>query len=136
MADLFRRAGCVGVDFGADSGSHAILRGLGRHFAPEDLVNTAKLCHDHGITFMYDLLVGGPGETRETVRETIDLMRGIQADCVGVAMGVRIYEGTAMANIVRSQGEMHPTPISTRPKRTIPTSCGRCSISRRSLERV
>lgn len=120
MADLFKRAGCAGVDFGADSGSEAILRRLGRHFKPKDVVETARLCHDHGITFMYDLLVGGPGETRETVRETIGLMRGIEADCVGVAMGVRIYDGTAMADFVRSQGDMASNPDLYRAKEDNP----------------
>lgn len=110
MADLMKRAGCAGVDFGADSGSDAILRRLGRHFASQDLVRTAEHLHRHGIPFMYDLLLGGPGETRETVRETIDLVRRIDADCVGVAMGVRIYEGTAMADFVRAQGDIASNP--------------------------
>lgn len=110
MADLFKRAGCAGVDFGADSGSAAILRSLGRHFSPDDLANTASLCHEYGIPFMYDLLLGSPGDTRETVGETIDLTRRIDADCVGVAMGVRVYDGTAMAEFVRSEGDMIANP--------------------------
>lgn len=105
-ASLFRRAGCVGIDFGADSGVPDILKRLGRHFTPEDIAVTAGLCHKHGIAFMYDLLVGGPGETRETVTQSIDLMRRIDADCVGVAMGMRVYDGTAMAEWVRTQGDI------------------------------
>jgi len=101
MADLFKRAGCAGVDFGADSGNDAMLKRLGRHFKSDDLITTAKLCHDYGIPFMYDLLIGGPDETRETVRQTIDLMRVIDADRVGVSMGVRVYQGTAMADYIR-----------------------------------
>jgi radical SAM superfamily enzyme YgiQ (UPF0313 family) len=110
MADLFKRAGCAGVDFGADSGDDAILKRLGRTFRSEDLVRTAGLCHKHGIAFMYDLLIGSPGETRKTVRKTIDLMRRIDADCVGLSMGVRIYDGTATAEWVRSQGDIASNP--------------------------
>ena len=110
MASLFKRAGCAGVDFGADSGCDEILQRLGRHYHSEDLVRTARLCHEHGIPFMYDLLVGGPGETRETVRRTIDLTREIDADCVGVAMGVRVYEDTLMADYVRSEGDPAGNP--------------------------
>lgn len=104
LAGLARRAGCAGIDFGADSGSNAMLARLGRHFSREDLVRTAGLCRAHGITFMYDLLLGGPGETRQTVRETIELMRQINADCVGLSMGVRVYEGTPLARSVRESG--------------------------------
>lgn len=110
MADLVKRAGCAGVDFGADSGNDDMLRRLGREFRSADLVSTADLCHKHGIPIMYDLLVGSPGETRETVRETIELMRRIDADCVGLSMGVRIYEGTATANWVCGQGDLAANP--------------------------
>jgi radical SAM superfamily enzyme YgiQ (UPF0313 family) len=110
MADLMKRAGCVGIDFGADSGNAGMLRRLGRHFTPDDLVETARLCHEHGIVFMYDLLLGGPGETRETIRETIDLVRRIEADCVGLSMGVRIYDGTPMAEMVRADGDPAANP--------------------------
>jgi radical SAM superfamily enzyme YgiQ (UPF0313 family) len=110
MAGLFKESGCAGVDFGADSGCDAVLQSLGRHFRAVDLEETARLCRKHRIPFMCDLLIGGPGETRETIRETIDLMRRIDADCVGVAMGVRIYEGTALARQVLSEGDMASNP--------------------------
>jgi len=110
MAELFRRAGCAGINFGADSGSDYMLARLGKSFRSEDLIRTAKLCRQHGITFMYDLLLGGPGETKETVRESIELMRQIEADCVGLAMGMRIYEGTAAAEMVRAEGEIATNP--------------------------
>jgi radical SAM superfamily enzyme YgiQ (UPF0313 family) len=110
MADLMKRAGCVGIDFGADSGNRDMLRRLGRHFTPDDLVQTARLCHEHGITFMYDLLLGGPGETRESIRETIDLVRRIEPDCVGISMGVRIYDGTPLARSVRADGDPAANP--------------------------
>lgn len=110
MADLFRKAGCVGINFGADSGSDYMLYRLGKSFRSEDLIRTAKLCRQHGITFMYDLLLGGPGETKETIRESIELMRRIDADCVGLAMGMRIYEGTAAAEMVRAEGDPATNP--------------------------
>lgn len=110
MADLFKRAGCGGVDFGADSGNDDMLRRLGREFRSDDLARTADLCHKHGIPFMYDLLIGSPGETRKTVRETVELMQKIDADCVGLSMGVRLYDGTATAKWVRSQGDLAANP--------------------------
>ena len=101
MAGLFQRAGCAGIDFGADSGSKEVLRRLGRHFTPADLVGTAQICRRHGIPFMYDLLLGGPGETPGTVRETIDLMRRVEPDCVGLSLGMRVYPNTPMADMIR-----------------------------------
>jgi radical SAM superfamily enzyme YgiQ (UPF0313 family) len=110
LAGLCRRAGCVGINFGADSGSNKVLRRLGRHFKAEDLVNTAGLCRRHGLLCMFDLLLGGPGETRTTVRQTIELMRRVGPDCVGLSLGVRLYAGTPLARSLRARGEWSAQP--------------------------
>jgi radical SAM superfamily enzyme YgiQ (UPF0313 family) len=105
---LFKRAGCAGIDFGADSGCDEMLARLGRHFTSVDLARTAAACKRHGIAFMYDLLLGSPGETRETIRRTIDLMRRLKPDCVGLALGLRIYPGTPVAAAINSTTTSDP----------------------------
>ena len=104
LADLMIRAGCVGIDFGADSGDDEVLRSLGRDFNAEDVRRTAEICRARGIVFMCDLLIGGPGETRESVKRTIEMMKAVEPDRVGVSMGVRIYGGTALGRMVRREG--------------------------------
>ncbi|HNQ90171.1 MAG TPA: radical SAM protein [Verrucomicrobiota bacterium] len=120
FAALCRRAGCVGINFGVDSGSNDMLRRLGRHFTADDLIATAAACRRHGLRFMYDLLLGGPGETRASVRETIDLMRRIQPDCVGLSLGVRVYEGTPLARTLRAESELPSHPHLHGAKQTHP----------------
>ncbi len=110
LADLMVRAGCAGIDFGADHGDDVMLRTLGRNFTSEDVRRTAEICHRHGITFMYDLLLGGPGETFDSVSRTINLMKEISPSRVGVSVGVRIYNGTGLANMVRAQGVSTSNP--------------------------
>lgn len=102
LAKLMRQAGCVGIDFGADSGSDAQLKRLGRRHRAADLAATAEACRVAGIVFMYDLLLGGPGETRETVAETIGLMKRIEPHRVGVSVGVRVYPNTPLAGSVEA----------------------------------
>jgi len=104
LARLMRRAGSVGIDFGADSGDDGMLRRLGRDFTVEDLKEMAFICHEEGFIFMYDLLLGGPGETQDTIRATIELMREINPSRVGVAVGVRIYPGTPLAQKALCEG--------------------------------
>jgi len=104
LARLMKKAGCVGIDFGVDSGNDSILRLLGRDFTVADIVNTAGICKKEGIIFMYDLLLGAPGETRETLKETIELMKNIGPNRVGVSLGVRIYRGTKLASLVKDAG--------------------------------
>ena len=110
LAAEMRAAGCVGMNFGADSGDDEMLARLGRDFRVDDLEETANACRSAGIRFMYDLLLGGPGETRETAARTIEVMKRISPDRVGVSLGVQIYPGTRLAEMVRSEGPMERNP--------------------------
>jgi tRNA A37 methylthiotransferase MiaB len=101
LAQLMKQSGCVGIDFGVDHGNDEMLGRLGRNFCADDLKQTAQICHKHGIIFMYDLLLGGPGETRTTLKETIDLMKKIRPSRVGVALGMRVYPDTEVGRLVR-----------------------------------
>ncbi len=110
FAVLFQKAGCAGINFGVDSGNDFMLRTLGRNFTVEDLVGTAQTCHRQGLVFMYDLLLGGPGETRESLRESIDTMKRLSPSRVGAAIGVRVFLGTKLASLVRKQGPIAKNP--------------------------
>jgi hypothetical protein len=104
FAALLKRAGCAGIDFGVDSGCDEMLRRLGRPFTTADLARTAAICRRLGIPIMYDLLLGGPGETKDTVRAPVDFVRRLEVDCVGLSIGMRVYAGTPAAESIRAEG--------------------------------
>lgn len=110
LADLFREAGCAGINFGADSADERMLRSLGRDFGPADVDRTAEICRAKDIVFMYDLLLGAPGETRESLRHTIDTMKRLSPHRVGANLGVRLWPGTALAESIRRQGRLDRNP--------------------------
>ncbi|NPV46104.1 MAG: radical SAM protein [Armatimonadetes bacterium] len=97
LAGAMRRAGCVGVNFGADHGTDEQLARLGRDHRVADLRRTVEACRDEGLVCMFDLLFGAPGDTREAVRATLELMQELQPDRVGISTGVRLYPGTPLA---------------------------------------
>ncbi|HSW50200.1 MAG TPA: radical SAM protein, partial [Bryobacteraceae bacterium] len=92
-----RRAGCAGINFGADSGDPAMLARLSRGFAPDDIVNATRWSRECGMAVMLDLLLGAPGETRESLTRTVELVKQAAPDRAGVSVGVRVYPGTALA---------------------------------------
>jgi radical SAM superfamily enzyme YgiQ (UPF0313 family) len=110
MAAVFKQAGCAGINFGVDSASDSMLSILGRDYTPEDVGRTAEICHRHDIVFMYDLLLGGPGETRDTLRETVEAMKRISPSRIGVSLGVRVYPGTRLSALVSGQGPVETNP--------------------------
>jgi hypothetical protein len=100
LASLMRRAGCVGINFGADNGDEDMLKRLKRGFAPDDILDAARACRQVGIAVMLDLLLGAPGETSESLTRTIELMKQAAPDRVGISLGVRVYPGTELARMV------------------------------------
>jgi hypothetical protein len=100
---LMRRAGCVGINFGVDNGDEDMLRRLKRDFTPADILNATRSCKEAGMAVMLDLLLGSPGESRESIIRTIELMRLAEPDRVGVAIGVRVYLGTGLASVVMQE---------------------------------
>jgi radical SAM superfamily enzyme YgiQ (UPF0313 family) len=110
LARLFVQSGCAGVNFGVDSANDCILRTLGRDYTSEDVSRTADICHRSGLVFMYDLLLGGPGETRNSLRETIEAMKRMSPHRVGASLGVRVYPKTSLAKMILQQGPLETNP--------------------------
>ena len=112
LAGLMRQAGCVGIDFGADHGDHNMLRRLGHHYSPNDLIRIRDICAKNDIICMFDLLLGSPGETRESIETAIRLMKKIKPERVGISLGVRLYAVTAMGKqiVAASKGNLSENP--------------------------
>ncbi len=125
LAGAMRQAGCVGVNFGADSANAGMLCTYGRRHTKQDIFAAIELCRRHGIRVMIDLLLGGPGETEATLRETIEAMKQAGPDCVGAALGVRLYPGTPLTRRLAAEGDLAANPHVRR--RRIPSLEGICS---------
>jgi radical SAM superfamily enzyme YgiQ (UPF0313 family) len=110
LAKLMKRAGCVGIDFTADAASGIMLNTYRDEHCSDDLAAAVKVCRNNSIVVMLDLLLGGPGETPQTLAETIEFVKQTGPDCVGASLGVRIYPNTQMARIVESEGPAEANP--------------------------
>jgi radical SAM superfamily enzyme YgiQ (UPF0313 family) len=106
LAQAMRAAGCVGVNFGADSASDGILAAYGQTHRAADLAETVRICRVHDLRCMIDLLLGGPGETPETVATTISALKAMEPDCVGAGLGMRIYPDTPAAKLAAAEKEI------------------------------
>jgi radical SAM superfamily enzyme YgiQ (UPF0313 family) len=110
LAKAMRKAGCAGIDFTGDSANDSMLETYCQRHGKDELEQAVKLCKDNGIKVMIDLLLGGPGETQESVTETIEFIKKIDPDCAGAALGIRIYPRTPMVELVEAEGDMESNP--------------------------
>ena len=99
-----REAGCVGIEFGTDSGSDRMLRNYRKSFGIEDIIQSSQSCSALGINHCHYLLFGGPGEDERTVEESFRFMDQLDPTAVIAMLGIRIYPGTEMERIALSQG--------------------------------
>lgn len=104
LALVMRQAGCVGINFGVDSGCDRMLAVLGRSYRRDTIRATVNACRRAGIIVMLDLLIGAPGEDEASVAETIDFIKAVDPDRAGAATGVRIYPGTKLSELVAREG--------------------------------
>ena len=102
------RSGCNEVSLGFESGCDRILRIMNKRFTAEEVRLTSRLLADHGIQQIGFLLLGGPGETRESVEESLIYADSLPLDMVKISAGIRIYPNTALARTSIQEGIITP----------------------------
>ena len=73
-----KNAGCVGIYFGIESGSNKMLTIMEKNATPEDNIAALGLIAENEMHTILPLLVGMPGETNETIQETISFLRRVK----------------------------------------------------------
>lgn len=106
LAERMAEAGCVEASLGFESGSKAVLRSLNKRFQPEEVRSIARRLEDHGISRLGFLLLGGPGETRESVLESLRFADSLELEAVKVTTGIRIYPQTKLAAVALEEGRI------------------------------
>lgn len=103
MLKKMHECGCVGIDYGVESGSNKILHQINKKQTREDIEKAFAAAHAAGINPRAYLMVGNTGETCETIDETIDLVgrinpkSSIGAQIVWLLPGTKDYQ-KAVAN--------------------------------------
>ncbi|MBF0106520.1 MAG: radical SAM protein [Deltaproteobacteria bacterium] len=100
LVELMAKAGMREIDVGAESGSTITLEGLKKGYDREAVIRTGRLLQKHGIAACWFLMLGGPNESAETIRETFKTMdEAVDAwDLVGINVGIRVYKGSPLAD--------------------------------------
>ena len=96
LARLMVESGCEGINFGVDSLNDSVLERLGRRHRLRDIEQLVSILRNVGINFIIDLLLGGVGETEETLRATRYESHRLDLPLMGAAEGLRVYPGTPL----------------------------------------
>ncbi len=100
-----RRAGCIQISFGVESGSETIRKTLGKPFKSKRIVRAFEMTRAFGMMPRAYIIYGSPGETPDTINETIDLIEQIKPLSL-VSYMLVIFPGTGLYNDLLSQGQL------------------------------
>ena len=80
LCHMLYRSGCRVVSMGIESGSEQILDNMAKHISTQKAVRAIDNLRQAGLYVHANYIIGFPGETQETARETINFMKRTQAD--------------------------------------------------------
>ncbi len=109
-------AGCFEVSLGSESADDEVLRLMHKRFRRDDVAYASRLLKKYNITQMGFLMLGAPGETRQSVLDTLDFAASLEFDALKVTVGIRIYPNTTLAEEARKQGIIGPDDNLLRPR--------------------
>ncbi len=82
MLSLMGKAGCNLISWGIESGNEIILKNVHKGYRMEQVSTSLQWAHKAGIKNWGYFIIGLPGETVETIKETIALSKKLPLDIV------------------------------------------------------
>ena len=103
LLDIMKKAGCVEIQTGIESGSDRILKLIKKGITINMIKRKALIIRKSGIKWRIFLIIGFPTETRIEIDQTINLVNEIKPDYVDISMFCP-YPGTALHKELRDNG--------------------------------
>ena len=103
---IMKEAGLKHVEFGTESLSDPMLKTFRKPFTAADVFTAHRLARDAGLHVAHYFLLGGPGETEETVRTCLDGAERLDKTALFFFVGIRLYPNTALYDIAVAEGKL------------------------------
>jgi anaerobic magnesium-protoporphyrin IX monomethyl ester cyclase len=100
-----KRAGCIYIAYGIESGNQKVLDKIPKGETLEQIKKAVMLTHKVGIMVCGFFVFGLLGDTKETMQQTIDLAKKLPLDVVSFNIATP-YPGTRLFDIVKREGKM------------------------------
>jgi radical SAM superfamily enzyme YgiQ (UPF0313 family) len=105
---LMSEAGCFFISLGNESGSEDMLTALRKGFSKKEILESVREAKQAGLMLNCFLLLGGPGENRRTVEESVEFVSELEPNAVTVTVGIRIYPGCELYDIALREKVITP----------------------------
>lgn len=112
LLTAMEQAGFVGIGVTVESASDTVLAGLHKGFTAEHVYHAAQVIQRHHLPCLWIFMLGGPGETKATIQETLRFAGQYirPKDSAFFNIGIRIYPGTELEQRARKEGGLTLPP--------------------------
>jgi hopanoid biosynthesis associated radical SAM protein HpnJ len=100
---IMREAGLRHLVVGYESGNEQILKNIKKGVTKEQAIQFTKDCKKLGLSIHGAFIMGLPGETRETIRETIEYAKQLDLNSIQASLASP-YPGTEFYTLCQEQG--------------------------------
>jgi len=104
LLTLMKRAGIIFVALGADTLSQTTLETYQKGFSIGQVEQSCKLLQKHGIGYMIECVLGGPGETEKTLEESLAFLHKVKPTLTLLNAGIRILPEAPIYQIAAEEG--------------------------------
>lgn len=99
LLEKLKKAGLKHIEFGTESLSAQMLKNYNKPFSLKDVFEVCNMCNKLEIDFAHFLILGGYGETNDTIDETFENCKKIDHSVFFPFIGMRIYPNTKLQEI-------------------------------------
>jgi radical SAM superfamily enzyme YgiQ (UPF0313 family) len=93
---LYKQSGLMHIEFGSESFSDTQLENYGKDFTFDTILKTSELALKHNIFYAHFMILGGYGETEQTLNETFANSKLLRYTVIFPFVGMRIYPNTPL----------------------------------------
>ena len=104
LFELMGEAGCNMISLGCDTGAERMFKAMNKGYSKEIVIRAAQMLEELKLNYALWLLLGGPGEDKKTVQETVEFVNDRSPLIVGFAVGIRIMPNTRLVDIAVKEG--------------------------------
>jgi len=104
LAELMKKSGCSYVSVGIESVNPEVLKRIKKGETIEDITRGIKFLQNAGIAVHGNFMIGNPGDTLETVRESVEYAKKLKLIDFDFYQALP-YPGTELWDYVEEEGE-------------------------------
>lgn len=112
---LCKRSGLRKVMIGVEAGSQQMMNWMKKDIKIEQVYHSAQKCLDNGIAVIFNMILGFPHETKESIDETLRVSRVLRKMSPDFELGMayfKPYPGNAIADQLLQEGYNFPKGLS------------------------